>query len=269
MIAKKKKTVSADGDVTFDNLSVNRIQRTNEFINEYPFFATHEQTDSDFYKGMFGNELHRRYGADEPVYQLNLSATAPISIPSEKKTAAVFKDLCLSDPEFMTNASKSIESASAKMRRPSQQNIFNVAKKALNRQPEEWTQNDIKNLYAAFNMSLVHHEDFNNNAQDAFYSALKANGYSGIRDLNDSRYSSYHAKDPIILFDTDKFILQSVTGVSNEEIEEIRNSVLSKYAMKDMVYNIASLPEQAMNTTISNVQEIITNKVKANVVTEE
>lgn len=168
----------------------------------------------------------------------------------------------------MTDAAKSIESASVKMRRPSQQNIFNVAKKALNRQPDEWSQNDIKNLYAAFNMSLTYHEEFNNNAQDVFYSALKANGYSGIRDLNDSQYGSYHAKDPIILFDTDKFILQSVTGVSNKEIEEIRNSVFSKYMMKDMAYNITSLPEQAMNTTISNVQEIISNKVKTNIVTE-
>lgn len=262
--ALKNATFNESGDVTFNYLVVNRIQRTDDFNKDYAFFATHDKSDSDFYKGMFGNELKRRFGTDAPVYQLTISSKSPISMPSEKNASSIFNSLCTNNSEFMANAAKSIEHASTQMKRPSQQNVFNVAKKALNKDPSKWTDNDVKNLYTAFNMSLVHHEDFENKAQDAFYSALKQKGYSGIRDLNDAQLSSYHRKDPIILFDTDKFILQSVTGVSNEEIEQIQNRELPKYAVRDMAYNIGNVPEIVMNTVISEVQSRITKDVKKN-----
>lgn len=262
--ALKNATFDKSGDVTFNDLVVNRIQTSKDFNKDYAFFATHDKGDSEFYKGMFGNELKTRFGKDTPVYQLTISAKSPISLPSEKNASSIFNSLCTSNSEFMTNAAKSIEHASTQMKRPSQRNVFDAAKKALNKNPSAWTDNDVKNLYTAFNMSLVHHEDFENKAQDAFYSALKQKGYSGIRDLNDARFSSYHRKDPIILFDTDKFILQSVTGVSNEEIEQIRNRVLPKYIAKDVAYNIGNAPEATMNTLISEVQSRITKDVKKN-----
>lgn len=262
--ALKNATFNETGDVTLNNLVVNRIQTAKDFNKDYAFFATHDKSDSEFYKGMFGNQLKTMYGKDTPVYQLTISAKSPVSLPSEKNASSIFNGLCTSNSEFMTNAAKSIEHASTQMNRPSQQNVFNAAKKALDKAPNTWTDNDIKNLYTAFNMSLVHHEDFENKAQDTFYSALKQKGYSGIRDLNDSRLSSYHRKDPIILFDTDKFILQSVTGVSNEEIEQIRNRELPKYIAKDVAYNIGNVPEATMNTVISEVQSRITKDVKKN-----
>lgn len=262
--ALKNATFNESGDVTFTDLVVNRIQTSEDFNKDYAFFATHDKGDSEFYKGMFGNQLKTMHGKDTPVYQLTISAKSPISLPSEKNASSIFNSLCTSNSEFMANAAKSIEHASTQMNRPSQQNVFNAAKKALNKNPNAWSDNDIKNLYTAFNMSLVHHEDFENKAQDAFYSALKQKGYSGIRDLNDSRLSSYHRKDPIILFDTDKFILQSVTGVSNEEIEQIRNRVLPEYMAKDVAYNIGNVPEATMNTLISEVQSRITKDVKKN-----
>lgn len=262
--ALKNATFNESGDVTFNNLVVNRMQTSKDFNKDYAFFATHDKGDSEFYRGMFGNQLKAMNGKNTPVYQLTISAKSPISLPSEKNASRIFNSLCTSNSEFMANAAKSINHASTKMNRSSQQNVFNAAKKALNKNPNAWSDNDIKNLYTAFNMSLVHHEDFENKAQDAFYSALKQKGYSGIRDLNDSRLSSYHSKDPIILFDTDKFILQSVTGVSNEEIERIRKRVLPEYVAKDVAYSIGHFPEAAMNTVISEVQSRITKDVKKN-----
>lgn len=77
------------------------------------------------------------------------------------------------------------------------------------------------NTYKAFNTTLVFHTKEQQPINDKFYSAMKKAGYGAIRDVNDKENSGYFAKNPLIVFDTDKINVEGFTKLGNDHIDSM------------------------------------------------
>lgn len=77
------------------------------------------------------------------------------------------------------------------------------------------------NTYKAFNTALVLHTKEQQPINDKFYSAMKKAGYGAIRDVNDKENSGYFAKNPLIVFDTDKINVEGFTKLGNDHIDSM------------------------------------------------
>ena len=228
--------ISADTDFS-------RIQSSDAF-EKYAFYATYKQHDKDMYTGLFGSNLinranaaakraERRAKTDEEideakrlretadnmkVYKMNIAATKNLKIPSDTNAANTLQEL-MKKQSFRDDVAKSIADSKTQMKRPGQQMLFNRAEKIM-KKTGPLSEKDKKDLYEAFNLTLTFHNDFNNRSQDSFYKALKNKGYSAIVDVNDQKYSSYHAKRPMIVFDHDSVSLKSATNLSKKDIDK-------------------------------------------------
>lgn len=276
--AKKYTETYLLGKNTIDNYitadtDFSRIQSSDAF-EKYAFYATYKQHDKDMYTGLFGSNLINRANAaakraeraaktDEEkeeaerlretadnmkVYKMNISATKNLKIPSDTNTANTLQEL-MKKQSFRDDVAKSIADSKTQMKRPGQQMLFNRAEKIM-KKTGPLSEKDKKDLYEAFNLTLTFHNDFNNRTQDSFYKALKNKGYSAIVDVNDQKYSSYHAKRPMIVFDHDAVSLKSATNLSKKDID--------KYALKA---NVDRYTREIGEQTLGNIKNLAMYKL--------
>lgn len=76
----------------------------------------------------------------------------------------------------------------------------------------------LKNM---FNTMLVYHTEEQQPINDKFYSAMKKAGYGAIRDVNDKENSGYFARNPLIVFDTDKIDVEGFTKLGSDHIDSM------------------------------------------------
>lgn len=238
-----------------------RIQTAKNFEN-FAFYATYKKHDTDMYMGLFGHNLINRAASDAKraeatanasgseadavtakalrekadnikVYQLKLTATRKLKIPSDENAGDITANL-LKEDEFKKNVIASIQDSKEKMRRPSQQILFKQAENALQHDPSRLSASEKVAIYKALNLSLVNHNAQEIAAQNRFYGELKKKGYNALLDYNDKEFSSYHAKRPMIVFDVDSVKLQSVT----EADPKIMNKLNKKYNAERMFKEI-------------------------------
>lgn len=239
-----------------------RIQTNSEFEN-HAFYATYKQQDMDKYQGLFGKNLRtraegeatraeklanktgkledlenakklREYSDGLDVYQLKLDSTKKLKIPSDDNATRITIDL-LKEKDFKDNLVASIVDSKGKMKRPQQQMLFKQAERALQKDPSRMSNAEKSAIYKAFNLSLVHHNQQEIAAQNRFYQELKKNGYSALLDLNDKSYSSYHAKRPMIVFDTDAVKLQSVTKTDPKVVDKLYKKYNTERIAKESI----------------------------------
>lgn len=242
-----------------------RIQSNKDFEN-FAFYATYKKHDIDEYAGLFGKNLKSRANAEAKalekeakktgdydqandarqkadsmnIYQLRLNTTSKLKVPSEENAGHAVGKL-LKDKEFSDDLRAAISDSAAKMRRPSQQLLFREASRVMNKDPERMTSSDKRTLYKALNLSLTNHNEQEVRMQNKFYGELKKQGYSALLDLNDKSYSSYHAKSPVIVFDTGKVALKSVTTMKDADIDRLYKKHNRERLIKDV-------PEQVVGT---------------------
>lgn len=236
-----------------------RVQSSDKFEN-FAFYATHKKHDTEEYAGLFGKNLKARANAVAKaaekeaektgdfenakalrqtadgmnIYQLKIANTSRLRVPSEQSASHIVGTL-LKDKEFHSDLKVSIEDSKEKMRRPQQQQLFWQAEAVLKKDPSRVTDQDKTVLYRALNLSLTNHNEQEVRMQDKFYGELKRNGYSALLDLNDKKYSSYHAHSPIIVFDTSKVQLQSIMKMDDAKINKLYNKYNAERIRKEVV----------------------------------
>lgn len=254
--------------------TLSRIQNNDEFA-DFAFYATYIKEDTNKYVGLFGSNLKRRANrsaselekkAEESkeendieaarkaredadnmrIYQLKISATDKLKIPSNDNAAHILNNL-LDDSDFRKNVKVSISDSKKKMIRPTQQVIFEQAENALKKDRATLTKSEKNAIYKAFNLSLVNHNPQEVAAQNRFYEELKKKGYSALLDYNDKEYSSYHAKRPVIIFDTNSVTLSSIS--------EVDPKIISKMNTK---YNAERLRKETTANTLGYLQKQMT-----------
>lgn len=234
--------------ITNNVSTYSRIQTSPEFEN-FAFYATYKKQDSDKYMGLFGKNLTSRAAAEArqaekkaketgneqdiltakalrdksdnmKVYQLKIESTAKLKVPSDENAGHITANL-LKEKEFKDNVAASISDSKEKMRRPTQQVLFKQAQNALDKDPRRMTKSEKIAIYKALNLSLTNHNPQEIAAQNRFYGELKKKGYNALLDYNDKEYSSYHAKRPMIVFDTDSVRLQSVSQTNPKVVNKL------------------------------------------------
>lgn len=259
-----------------------RIQSADLYEPDHALYATYKKHDNDQYIGLFGKNLQKRANAaaryaertgaenaDElrkqadnmKIYQLSMKATTKLRLPSDQTIANTVGDLA-KDEEFKTNLAASITDSKSKMLRPSQQILFNRAEKIIKRDPETWSDDNKDAVAKAFNLSLTNHNEQEISAQSKFYGSLKKQGYSALIDVNDKEYSSYHAKRPVIVFDTDKLSLQSVTTVPSEKIDRLYSRYNIERIAKDAIANVIDVPKKFGQARLADAEDYVDGKTK-------
>lgn len=241
-----------------------RIQTSKDF-EKYAFYATYKNHDSKEYMGLFGKNLKDRARAEAKsaekiakktknetdmatakelknrsdnlkVYQLKISSTKKLKVPSDENASHITASL-LKEKQFKDDVAASISDSKEKMRRPSQQLLFNQAQNAMKKDPSKLTSSEKIAIYKALNLSLTNHNPQEVAAQNRFYQELKKKGYNALLDYNDKEYSSYHAKRPMIVFDTDSVKLQAVTETNPKIVNQMYRKYNAERIMKEIPAN--------------------------------
>ena len=74
----------------------------------------------------------------------------------------------------------------------------------------------IKSRYDSFNTKMPYRDT---DQWNKFTDAMRKKGYSGIKDINDRKYSGYDSKNPIILFDQKKMKQAGKKAIDVDDIE--------------------------------------------------
>lgn len=235
-----------------EGTKLSRIQTSKE-MESFPFYATYKKHDVNMYEGMFGKNLKKRARAmaraagDEEgmkkamgmdVYRVELKNTKGLKVPSDENAGKITAGL-LDKKSFKKNLRESIDDSQEKMRRPSQQMLFNSAKKALDKHPEPGlSPKDQKDIYKALNLTLTYHNPPEVKVQKDFYSAMKKKGYGAVVDTNDQEFSSYHAKRPMIVFDTKSTQVDKIHTLDDKRVNRL-----------NAMYNVERVAKESIEQT--------------------
>jgi hypothetical protein len=271
-------------------ITLSRIQTSKEFEN-FAFYATYKKSDSDKYMGLFGKNLTSRADRDAKqakkianasgskkdinvakqlrtkadnikVYQLKLETTKKLKVPSDENASNITANL-LKDRNFKKNVIASINDSKEKMRRPTQQVLFKQAQNALNIDPVKMTSSEKVAVYKAFNLSLTNHNKEEVQAQNRFYSELKKKGYNALLDYNDKDYSSYHAKRPMIVFDTDSVKLRSVTETDPKIVDKMYTKYNTERIIKEIGANTIGYVGKLGSKKVSECESYVNRKMNS------
>ena len=266
-----------------------RIQ-TAENFEKFAFYATYTKHDTEEYMGLFGKNLMSRAhgearraekaaaasGCEEDlaraqelrtkadnikVYQLKLEATKKLKIPSDENASDITANL-LKESEFRDNVRASIIDSKEKMKRPTQQVLFNQALSAMKKDPSKMTAAEKVAVYKALNLSLVNHNAQEIAAQNRFYGELKKKGYNALLDYNDKEFSSYHAKRPMIVFDVDSVRLQSVIEADPKVVDKLYKRYNAERILKDIPANTFGLVSKAGSRTVQECRTYVDKRVE-------
>lgn len=267
-----------------------RIQTSNEYEN-FAFYATYKKKDQDKYLGLFGKNLQSRANREAKeaekksnatgdlddianakalrdksdnmkIYQLKLESTKKFRVPSDENAADITTNLLKRDDTFKDNVAASIQDSKEKMRRPTQQILFNQAQRALEKDLSRMTSSEKVAVYKALNLSLTNHNPQEVAAQNTFYNELKKKGYNALLDYNDREYSSYHAKRPMIVFDTDSVKLQSVTEANPKVVDKLYRKYNTERIAKEAIASTIGLLGRYGSTKVSEASSYVERKTK-------
>lgn len=174
------------------------------------FYGFVNKHDKDRYEGLYGKTL----GANGPVYRKAMRAAGDINVASPESARKVLKNMFDTDKQSFDAFKKNIDAmASVVPPTTKQGKLWRKAKREL----DSGKIGD--NTYKAFNTTLVLHTKEQQPINDKFYSAMKKAGYGAMRDVNDKENSGYFAKNPLIVFDTDKINVEGFTKLGNDHID--------------------------------------------------
>lgn len=176
------------------------------------FYGFVNKHDKDRYEGLYGKTL----GANGPVYRKAMRAAGDINVASPESARKVLKNMFDTDKQSFDVFKRNID-AMAEFIPPigKQGQLWHKAKREL----DSGKIGD--NTYKAFNTMLVSHKKEQQSLNDKFYSAMKKAGYGAIRDVNDKENSGYFARNPLIVFDTDKIDVEGFTKLGSDHIDSM------------------------------------------------
>lgn len=267
-----------------------RIQTNSDFNKQYAFYATYKKADTEKYMGLFGYNLTNRAAADAAkaekqakasgseadiakakelreradnlkVYQVKLENAKKLKVPSDENASDVTAKL-LNEPDFRKNLESSIQYSKENMKRPSQQILFKQAQNALEKDPNKLIPSEKVAIYKAFNLSLVFHNPDQVAAQDRFYGELKKKGYNAVLDYNDKQYSSYHAKRPMIVFDTDPIKLQAIAEADPTLMAKYNKKYNAERVAKEVIENGFGVVSKLGTKTVSECNSYMNSKME-------
>lgn len=196
-------------------LNLGRISTNDDKSVKDAFYAFANKSDERRYTGLYGKHLSER---GDTVFKKSIIVGDSIKVASRDSAKKILADLYKNDANYRDDVKSSI---SIYRLLGGKQGV--LARKAY----RDLEQGKITNsVYDAVNMSLVNRmNDKAIRASSRYYEALKNAGYSAIKDVNDSKYSGYYSKNPLIIFDNSK--------VNVTEVKKIGEGIIDQTAKKE------------------------------------
>lgn len=190
------------------------------------FYGFVNKHDKDRYEGLYGKTL----GANGTVYRKAMRASGDINIASPESARKVLKNMFDTDKQSFDAFKKHIDDMADFIPPIGKQGrLWHKAKREL----DSGKIGD--STYKAFNTMLVYHTKEQQPINDKFYSAMKKAGYGAIRDVNDKENSGYFARNPLIVFDTDKIDVEVFTKLGSDHIDSMFAKEQGKVAAHALV----------------------------------
>lgn len=174
------------------------------------FYVAKDKKDQTRYENLLGMARKNSTGH---AYLMNLQAQGDVRVASKDKASKIFGELYKNDPEFRKSVANDVSRHFAGGNRV--KDIDNLSNK------------NIKKMYENFNANLVMMRG--QGASAKFYDKLKSNGYGAIQDINDMKYSGYHAKNPLIVFDN------SNKNIMVKSVKELTSSDMNRRGTKELL----------------------------------
>lgn len=173
---------------------MSRINTADEMGIRDSFYASLKKNamDRNKYLGVYAKQKHNqmRFFGDEPIYEKVMASGKDIKIASQKNAKKILQDIVKNNPSMKSELEDQMFQTQYMTTHP----ILYAKAKA------DFAKGRItKNVYDLFNMSLVERDT---PIATTFRERLISKGYGAVKDMNDAKYSGYHAKLPIIVFDT-------------------------------------------------------------------
>lgn len=230
----------------------------NVALNERNFYVSYLKGDKTLY-GTYARQLSNR-GANA-VDKLLISKDKDLVIASEQTTRRTFEELFDSSSEFRDSLIKSIKvgaenSKTGHRLNPKQQAAYDSILKLGSSNKKL----DMRKAYDAFNINIVKdHGEHSERALELFVNELKKKGYGAIGDINDMRYSTYHATHPLIVFKDEGSTYSIITSrISPEKVAKVTAKGYAKWTLNNTVRNVA--PKGAFVTGIGAGAAVGKNK---------
>ena len=194
------------------------------------FYSAFTENDKRYYKAMFSLNKHKKVAGIVPTCKLNITnkAKSNMKVASEETGAKVMEQMYNNDKDFRDFVNDAGRMNKI-MRHDNKFRAYKDALETLNNinEKSEASSEDIQKVYKIFNYILPNDGAGDSsigtdvaNQRKKFFDALKKEGYSAVLDTNDAYYGGYRAnvQAPVIVFDTDKIILDSVKKTSYSEV---------------------------------------------------
>lgn len=202
------------------------------------FFASYKTLDKHQYNAMFnkkkpqpvfdedGNEI----GVDSFwKYRIKNKLASNVKVASEDSGARIFAELYEKDRNFYNFVTDENRMSKYFLDNRYKFKGYREAKNALDKIKDgEYvpTEEDVKKVYRMFNYVIPYDGGGNDSlgAKDVltqrtkFFNTCKKEGYGAILDTNDAIYGGFKASSPIIMFDMDQVIPDSVRRTNAIEI---------------------------------------------------
>lgn len=201
-VAYKKYDYSVDRFIEA-NSRLKRVAASNDNAVRDAFYATNNKKDMKKYIGNYGNQI--KVMKNGQPYLKDIKVTDKIKVASDKTGYETFKKMVNNDKDFSKATLEDVKKFIA----ASNNKTFNE-KELRNLENRIVT----KKMYEKFNNTLVGRGE----SSTKFYEELRKRGYDAVRDVNDRKYSGYNSKNPVIVFNKNKVVVDKVREITDAEM---------------------------------------------------
>lgn len=224
-------------------------------ITNRAFYAAQNSKDKSTYLGLYGNELKKR----GDVYKMQAVLNKDLKIASPKHAKEALSEMIGKDQQLRNQLALQFYDSARTDPLPKRKELYKKAAYALR------SGQDIdKSVYEAFNLELVNHNPTHQKVIDKYYSVLKSKGYGAIKDINDSKYSGYGSKNPLIVFGAQVTANNSKVSVSEitAKYNKWNREMVTKQVAKMFGVQVGTLGTLAAAANYSNNKQTASKEAK-------
>ena len=207
------------------------------------FYTAFKELDKTKYVSFFSKDIDRWSGVNKGFkYKIGMTALKDMKIASRKSAVKEFNKLTASNKEF-SDAVKLLDAHFPAIINPktwhtySPYDKFNVCI-AL----DSAGYKNILGLYKTSDARRI------NEAKDVFFDAMRKAGYSGVVDMNDTRFNTLSTA-PAIIFDKPAFTTSFVNKISSEEYTAAVMEASIAYGLEGIADSVYTIPMVAVAGT--------------------
>ena len=182
------------------------------------FFTNFRESDKTSYVGLFGGK------GSSPKHAITAEVQKDMRVASYASGKKAFKELMKNDPEFAKDVSVAFKGNGAHYR-------------------------GYKGSWDKFNATVLpmtgaegNHGKAAKRALDKYFDHLQSKGYSGVTDVNDTKYSTLRGRSPSIIFDKSNLGATSVRQLTRDEIANSRTKALRNITVRHLLEPGRTIP---------------------------